>query len=159
MVFLYFVPINIKSSYTAFLSLQRLFSGADIVDNQTVLQDEYDNGIKTQLYLVECFGHALNYIVYVMLLIGATKLKYYCLVPFIAHCIVGISLCLGGFEAFFFLGLKNRKLMLFALISLIVLVVECMFLTYSRKLYLEIKDKKASEENEQIEKELIINKT
>ena len=156
MVVLYFVPINIKASYTAFRSLQRLSSGADIVD---MFVEESDNGIKTQLYLVECFGHALNYIVYVMLLIGATKLKYYCLVPFIAHCIVGISLCLGGFEAFFFLGLKDRKLMLFPLICLIVLVVECMFLTYSRKLYLEIKENEASEENEQCEKALIINKT
>ena len=111
---------------------------------------------KTPIFLIECSGHVLNYMVYAMLLIGTTKRHGYFIVPFIAHCIAGISLFLGFTEASFYLGLgcfkdckwDNCKFTLLSVLSIVILIFECVFLTYSRKFYLEIKKNELSDDYE-----------
>ena len=142
----------------SFCVFQRISSGHTL--EETHLGVTYDED-KTPLFVIECSGHALNYIVYVMLLTGAMTRRSPYLIPFVAHCIAGISLFLGFTEATFFLGLQcfkectwgNCKFTLLSLLSIIMLVCECVFLTYSRKFYLEIKKTDPSQDNEQAEQE------
>ena len=118
---------------------------------------------KTPIFLIECSGHALNFVVYIMLFIASTKQRSRYLIPFIAHCIAGISLFLGFTEATFFLGLDcfkagkcnwgNCQFTIFSVVSILILVCECVFLTYSRKFYLEITKSESSEDSEEIEQE------
>jgi hypothetical protein len=96
-----------------------------------------------------------------MLLVGTMTRRSQYLIPFVAHCIAGISLFLGFTEASFFLGLQcfkectwgNCKFTLLSLLSITILVCECVFLTYSRKFYLEIKKTESSQDNEEAEQE------
>ena len=125
---------------------------------ETALGITYEN--TTQSILIECAGHALNSVIYVMLFIGALNLNSNYLIPFIAHCIAGISLFLGATEATFYLGLQcfkggemqDCKYIMMSGLSVLSLICVCVFLTFSRKLYLEIKKDDTSigiEETEQ----------
>ena len=112
---------------------------------------------KMQIFVVEFAYHILGYIVYLMLCIGAKTRRTYLLVPFISHSIAGISLLLGGAGALFSLGLKDYKKSLYmslAAICILSLIVDAIFLTFTRQLYLEIKKKKDLTTNE--EKNILI---
>ena len=82
-----------------------------------------------------------------MLFMGALTMNSNYLIPFIAHCIAGISLFLGATEATFYLGLQcfkggemqDCKYIMISGLSVLSLICVCVFLTFSRKLYLEIK--------------------
>ena len=119
----------------------------------------YEN--TTQSILIECAGHALNSIIYVMLLMGAITMNSNYLIPFIAHCIAGISLFLGATEATFYLGLQcfkggetqDCKYIMMSGLSILSLICVCVFLTYSRKLYLEIKKDDSTLDFEETEQE------
>ena len=116
---------------------------------------------KTPIFLIECAGHVLNSIIYGMLLMGALMMKSTYLIPFIAHCIAGISLFLGATEATFYLGLQcfkegemeDCKYVIMSGLSIISLVCVCVFLTYSRKFYLEIKKNESEIDFEETEQE------
>ena len=125
----------------------------------------YEN--TTQNILIECAGHALNSIIYVMLLMGALTMNSNYLIPFIAHCIAGISLFLGATEATIYLGLQcfkegemeDCKYVIMSGLSIISLVCVCVFLTYSRKFYLEIKKNESELDFEETEQEKGLLKT
>ena len=119
----------------------------------------YEN--KTRVFIVEWAAHALNYLIYSMLFVGAITQNNRYIIPFVAHCIAGISLFLGSTEASFFLGLKcfkdctwgNCKFTMFSILSIFALVIECVFLTYSRKYYLEVKNTELPPKKELTEQE------
>ena len=148
------VNIRLKQVYVHF---QKWISGKSL--EEMALGVTYEK--KTSIFLIECAGHVLNSIIYSMLLMGSLWMKRNYLIPFIAHCIAGISLFLGATEASFYLGLQcfkggemeHCRYTMMSGISIVCLVCVCVFLTYSRKLYLEIKKNESVEDFEETEQE------